>query len=58
MRWRVAMLEEKDLEAVQYERRISAFMNPQDPKYFDVGEKTIALYFFSGLMRKAATACS
>ena len=43
---------------VQYERRISAFMNPQDPKYFDVGEKTIALYFFSGLMRKAATACS
>lgn len=34
-----------------YERYISAFLQPQDPRYFDVGDRAVAIYAFSGTLR-------
>ena len=36
---------------VAYERYISAFLQPQDPRYFDVGDRAVAVYAFSGTLR-------
>ena len=40
---------------VGYERFISAFLQPVDPRYFDVGDKAVAVYRFEGVLRPAAT---
>lgn len=40
-------------EEVSYTKYISAFLQSADPKYFDVGEKAVAVYKFEGLLSKA-----
>ena len=43
----------RNVLCVSYTKYISAFLQSADPKYFDVGEKAVAVYKFEGLLSKA-----